>query len=56
MLGADIRRDERGVIYTEQLLMVVIGLCIAGCLVSAGTLLFQPRALRIADVLYSNVP
>jgi hypothetical protein len=53
---AAMRHDERGVIYVEQLLMVLLGICIAAALTIAARQRLLPRFERMSDVLDSNVP
>jgi hypothetical protein len=51
-----IRYDERGVVYVEQLLMVVTGLCMAAALTLAATHLLPTRFQRMSAVLDSSAP
>ena len=48
--------DERGVIYVEQLLMVCLGLFLAGLLGFAGATLLAPRYQGIAASIYAGTP
>jgi hypothetical protein len=49
-------RRRAGVIYVEELLVIVVSLCIAALLAAIALQLLQPRYARIATVLYSGVP
>jgi hypothetical protein len=49
-------RRRAGVIYVEELLVIIASLCIATLLAVIALQLLQPRYARIATVLYSNVP
>jgi hypothetical protein len=54
--NASAARRQAGVIYVEELLVIVASLCIAALLATIALQLLQPRYARIASVLYSNVP
>ncbi|HKU40713.1 MAG TPA: hypothetical protein VJR89_21280 [Polyangiales bacterium] len=50
------RGRRSGVVYAEQLLMLIIGSCVAALLMAFAAHRLQPRYARIARVLYSNAP
>jgi len=54
--NASVARRRAGVIYVEELLVIIVSLCIAALLAVIALQLLQPRYSRIASVLYSNVP
>jgi hypothetical protein len=50
------RNRRAGVVYVEQLLSLLAGLCIAALLYTAAVRLLQPRFARIAGALASSTP